>query len=137
MRLTWRDAVATVCVAAAGLLYALWLSDTEVAGMSGARAGGVAVLLLGLMASVVAVVFGVGEGLLRANKLYLLVTSLIGLAALVAGVIVLVNESEPMLGALVGTTVALWLISTIRHAMSVSGRHEPITHDSARGAIAG
>jgi hypothetical protein len=79
---------------------------------------GLIVLLLGLVASVTAVVFGVGEGLLRAPKLYLTVTSLIGLVALVAGVLVLVNESEAMLATLVGTTVALWMVSTVRHAMA-------------------
>ncbi len=72
-------------------------------------------------------VFGVGEGLFRAPKLYLAITSLIGLAALVAGIIVLVNESEIMLAVLVGTTLAPWLISTIRYAMSPTGQHEPST----------
>ena len=127
MRLTWRDTVATVCVAAAAVVYALWVAGTEIAGMSGARPVGVVVLVLGLVASVVAVVFGVGEGLLRAPKLYLAITSLIGLAALVAGIIVLVNESEPMLATLVGTTLALWLISTIRHATSPAGQRERST----------
>jgi hypothetical protein len=117
MRLTWRDWVATLCVAAAALMYAVWLSDGEVFGISGTRALGVAVLLLGLAASVTAVVFGVGEGLLQTSRLYLAVTSLIGLAALVAGIVVLVNESEAMLATLVSCTVGLWLISTVRHAM--------------------
>lgn len=123
MRLTWRDWVATVCVAAAVLMYAVWLSQEEVLGISGARTLGLIVLLLGLAASVTAVVFGVGEGLLRAPKLYLAVTSLIGLAALVAGISVLVNESEAMLAALVGTMVGLWLISTVRHAMGQERAH--------------
>lgn len=117
MRLSWRDGVATVCVAAAALLYAVWLSEEEVLGISGARALGVTVLLLGLAASVTAVVFGVGEGLLRASKLYLAIASVIGLAALVTGILVLVNESEAMLATLVASTVVLWLISTVRHAM--------------------
>ena len=122
MRLTWRDWVATVCVAAAVLMYAVWLSEEEVLGISGARALGLIVLLLGLVASFTAVVFGVGEGLLRAPKLYLAITSAIGVAALVAGIVVLVNESEAMLAALVGTTVGLWLISTVRHATGEEGR---------------
>jgi len=117
MRLTWRDGVATVCVASAALLYAVWVSEEEVLGLSGARALGVIVLLLGLAASVTAVVFGIGEGLLQASRPYLVIASLIGLAALVAGIIVLVNESEAMLATLVGATLLLWLISTVRHAM--------------------
>ncbi len=55
--------VATVCVAAAALVYPLWVAGTKIAGMSGARRVGVVVLVLGLVASVVAVVFGAGEGL--------------------------------------------------------------------------
>jgi len=134
MRLTWRDWVATVCVAAAALMYAVWLSEEEVLGISGARALGLIVLLLGLVASVTAVVFGVGEGLLRAPKLYLAITSLIGLAAFVAGILVLVNESEGMLAALVGSTVGLWLISTVRHATGEEGRREA---RAGKGSAAG
>ena len=131
MRLTWRDGVATVCVASAALLYAVWVSEEEVLGLSGARALGVIVLLLGLAASVTAVVFGIGEGLLQASRPYLVIASLIGLAALVAGIIVLVNESEAMLATLVGATLLLWLISTVRHAMGESrGRR-------TRGSFAG
>jgi hypothetical protein len=62
-----------------------------------ARLLGVIVLVLGLAASVTALVFGVGEGLFRASKLYLAIASVIGAAALVAGIIVLVSESEAML----------------------------------------
>jgi hypothetical protein len=110
--------VATAFVAAAGALYAAWLVTDDVLGMSGARALGLTVLVLGLAASVTAVVFGVGEGLLQASKIYLAIASLIGLAALVAGIAVLVNESEAMLATLVAATGVLWLVSTVRHAMS-------------------
>ena len=134
MRLTWRDGVATGCVAAAALMYMVWLSEEEVLGISGARALGLIVLLLGLAASVTAVVFGVGEGLLRAPKLYLAITSLIGVAALAAGILVLVNESEAMLAALVGTTVGLWLISTVRHA---TGEERRRAKHAIRGSTAG
>jgi hypothetical protein len=117
MRITWRDWTATVLVAAAALVYGVWWSEGEVLGMSSPRAIAVTVLVLGLIASVTAVVFGVGEGLLRANKLYLAITSLLGLLALAAGIVVLVNESEDWLAALVASTVALWLLSTVRHAI--------------------
>ena len=134
MRITWRDWTATVFVAVAALMYAMWRSEGEVLGMSSPRAIGLTVLLLGLAASVTAVVFGVGEGLFRANKLYLAITSLIGLVALVAGIVVLVNESEDWLAALVASTVVLWAISTVRHAMPSReiGRRAPTA-----GATAG
>jgi choline-glycine betaine transporter len=122
MGLSWRDGVATICVAVVGILYAVWRSESEVFGMSSARAIGLTVLLLGLAASVTAVVFGVGEGLLRASKLYLALTSLLGLVALVAGIVVLAKQSEAMLGALVASTCVLWAVSTVRHATGRQGR---------------
>jgi len=115
MRLSWRDVLATVLVLAAAALYLLWLDGTEVLGMSSARSIGIAVMVLGFVASVTAVVYGVGAGLLDAPKLYLALTSLLGLGALVAGVWVLTVENEAMLGALVAATAILWLMSTIRH----------------------
>ena len=117
MRLSWRDAVATVCVGAALILYVVWLSQDEVLGMSEPWLIGVIVLGLGLAASVTAVVFGVGEGLFRASKIYLTIASVIGLAALVAGILVVVNGSEAMLATLVASTIVLWLISTVRHGL--------------------
>jgi hypothetical protein len=120
MRLTWRDALATVFVLAAVVVYGIWLVDDEVLGTSSVRTIGLVVMLLGLASSVTAVVYGVGAGLLKAPKLYLVVSSLFGLGALVAGVLVLVDESEPMLGGLVIATALLWLMSTIRHALIVT-----------------
>ncbi|HZD79426.1 MAG TPA: hypothetical protein VE646_05245 [Actinomycetota bacterium] len=117
MRLSWRDGLATLLVGAGAILYALWLADAEVAGFSGVRPLAGLVLGLGLAASVTAVVYGVGAGLLRASKVYLTVASVIGLTALVAGTVALVGASETMLAALVASTVALWAISTARHGL--------------------
>jgi hypothetical protein len=116
MRLTWRDGLATVFVLVAAILYALWLGGIEVLGMGVQGLGGV-VLGLGVAASVTAVVYGVGAGLLKAPKVYLAIASLIGLVALAAGVITLVNASEPMFNVLVVATVALWVMATVRHAI--------------------
>lgn len=124
MRLSWRDGVATICVGAAVVLYAVWLSQDEVIGMSSPRGIGLTVLLLGLAASVTAVVFGVGEGLLHASKLYLAITSVFGLVALVAGIVVLTNENETMLDALVASTGVLWAMSTVRHVMGSRHAHD-------------
>ena len=79
---------------------------------------------LGLAASVTAVVYGVGAGLLRASKMYLTIASLMGLVALMAGVIALMNVNEAMLAALVAATVALWAMSTVRHLLATETRVE-------------
>jgi hypothetical protein len=127
MRLSWRDGLATVFVVAAVLVYALWLADVEIFGLSSTRSVGIVVMVLGLAASVTAVVYGVGAGLLKASKVYLAVTSAVGLAALVAGIAVLVNEDEPMLATLVIATAVLWLMATVRHVLIAQDRAEPRT----------
>ena len=95
--------------------YILWLSGVDVLGP---RVLAGLVFGLGLAPSVTAVVYGVGAGLLRSLKLYLAIASLIGLVALVAGVIVITNINEAMLATLVTATVVLWAISTVRHMVA-------------------
>lgn len=127
MRLTWRDGFATLFVLTAVLLYGLWLAGVAVFGLD-ARGVGAVVLGLGLAASITAVVYGVGAGLLRANKAYLVVASLIGSVALVSGVVALKDANESALGVLVAATVALWLMATIRHEVKteVPTKIEPV-----------
>jgi hypothetical protein len=105
-----------VFVGVAALMYSLWLAGIGVLGLGVRGLGGV-VLGLGVAASVTAVVYGVGAGLFQASRVYLGISSLIGLVALVAGVITLISASEPMLDVLVVATALLWLIATVRHVV--------------------
>lgn len=116
MRLTWRDSLATVFVFAGVLVYSLWLAGIEVLGISSVEVVAGVVLALGLAASVTAVVYGVGAGLLRAPATYLVPASLIGIVAFVGGIVALATGNETMLGALVIATIVLWLMATVRHA---------------------
>jgi hypothetical protein len=118
MHLSWRDGLATVFVGVGTGFYVLWLGGVEVVGP---RVLAAVVLGLGLAASVTAVVYGVGAGLLQASKLYLAAASVAGLVALVAGIMAMIDVNEPMLAVLVVATVALWLMSTIRHGMAEAG----------------
>ena len=118
MRLSWRDGLATVFVGVGAALYVLWLVGIEVVGP---RVLAGIILGLGLAASITAVVYGVGAGLLCASKVYLAIASWIGIAALVAGVMALMAVNEPMLAVLVAATVVLWLMSTVRHVISTAG----------------
>jgi hypothetical protein len=115
--MTWRDGLATAFILVAIVIYALWLAGVEVFGL-GVRGIGAIVLGLGLAASVIAVVYGVGAGLLDAHKAYLAAASVIGVLAGVVGVATLLDRSETMLGALVVATVALWAMATVRHAIT-------------------
>jgi hypothetical protein len=116
-RLTWRDGVATVLVGAGVVLYLLWLSGAEF--VEPRMLAGI-VLGLGLAASLIAVVYGVGAGLLQAPKVYLAIASLLGLVALVAGIIAVTSINETMLATLVAATFTMWLMSTVRHEVSES-----------------
>jgi hypothetical protein len=119
MHLTSRDRLATFLVAAGTLVYVLWLGVGS-QGVRGVRVVTGIVLAVGFGASASAVVPGF-EGLLHGSRLYLAITSLLGLGALVAGVAALVTGSEAMLVVLIATTVVLWAISTIRHMAASSG----------------
>lgn len=120
MRLTWRDDLATIMVGMAALLTTLSLNEIAYTTMSVRTLGGI-VFPLGIAACGIdrkemAGVYGV-DGRRRPPAVYVVTTSLLGFAALVAGVATLLSASEAMLITLVATIVALWLIATIRHAV--------------------
>lgn len=118
--LTPRDRVATLLVAVGALVYVLWLAGVGSQEVRGVRIVTGIVLAAGFVASASAVVPGF-EGLIHGSKLYLVVTSLLGLGAFVAGIAALVSGTEAMLALLVASTVVLWAISTVRHTAASSG----------------
>jgi hypothetical protein len=129
MYLLKRDIIATGLVAVAAVAYALWAVGSALPGMSSARVTGVAVLALGFAASASAVVPGFGQ-LLHGSKTYLAITSLIGLAAAVAGVQMLITSSGAGLAAVMAAMAVLWLIATVHH--SLLARTGPPQQASAR-----
>jgi len=116
MNLPKRDVIATSLVVIAGVLYLLWVTGSAPLGMSGMRATGIVILALGFAASATAVVPSFGQ-LLHGNKIYMTVTSLIGLIAFVGGVLMLVAESDAGLAVVMAAMVVLWLIATIHHSL--------------------
>lgn len=128
MRLTWRDGVATVFVGAAGGLYALWLTDIGMTGTS-TRVLGAIVFALGWLGctsnqAAMAEVFGVGARR-RAPLGYVVLASLIGAVALLAGVITIVTGSEAMLATLMIAMIVLWAMSTVRHLIAGQTSRHP------------
>jgi hypothetical protein len=129
MRLTWRDGMATLFVAAAVVVFALWRSDTAMTEMS-TRAMAVVVFALGWLACTsdakrMASVYTPGA----ADHLpmgYMVPASLLGLVALVAGIWAIAAASETMLAVLVGAMVILWLMATVRHMVEASPRHHTV-----------
>jgi hypothetical protein len=118
MNLTWRDGIATVLVAAAAVVYGLWILGA----VDGLTSQAVAVIVLGLgfLASAMAVVPGFGT-LIGGSKAYMAIASLIGVVALVSGVLTVVDGSEAPLAVLVLSTLVLWGLATVRHATSGEG----------------
>ena len=137
MRLPKRDLIATGLVGVTSIVYLLWVFDATLPGLSSTRATGVVVLILGFAASASAVVPGFA-GLLDGNRLYLATTSLIGLAALVAGVQMLLAASELALAIVMAAMVVLWLISTIHHtvlAEKITPRTAAVARDQTRPPV--
>jgi hypothetical protein len=137
MRLKWRDGLATLFVAGAAVFYALWVTGTAMPGMS-TRAAGWIVFGLGWAACTsnkneLTVMYGVGGR--RAPLPYVVIASILGAVALVAGIIALVSANEAMLATLVAAMVALWAMSTVRHAIAGETRiHDQSTRDSMQRA---
>ena len=116
MRLPTRDLLATALVGAAGVLYVLWNAGFAPVGLGSVRATGLVMLGLGFVASASAVVPSFDD-LMRGNKVYLAVTSIIGTGAFVAGLVVLLAASETALGVLVVTMIVLWVTATAHHVV--------------------
>ncbi len=119
-----RDVIATCLVAAAGVLYLLWAVGSALPGMSSARVTGAAILALGFAASASAVVPTFSQ-LLHGNKVYLVMTSLLGLAAVVAGVLMLITASGTALAALMAAMAVMWLIATVHHGVLAKSEQRP------------
>jgi hypothetical protein len=125
MRIPPKDLIASCAVGAAVALYLMWVADVTLPGMSTLRVTAMVILVLGFLASAVAVVPSFDQ-LLHGNKGYLVGTSVLGLVALVAGVVTLWSASATALGLLMAALAALWLISTTHHAMlAKDARHGP------------
>ncbi len=133
MRLPKTDIIATGLVAVAAVFYLLWAVGSTLPGMSSARVTGVAVLALGFAASASAVVPAFGQ-LLHGSRAYLVIASLIGLAAAAAGVQMLITASGAGLTVVMAAIAVLWLIATVHHSMLVraepprAGGQQPVRH---------
>jgi hypothetical protein len=125
MRLTWRDGLATLLVAAAAVLYALWAVGVLMPSVS-TRWITVIAFALGAAACTanqreMAEVYGATREGLRPPGLYIALATALGIVMLAASILAFVLASEAMLATLVAAMIALWLIATARHALT--GRH--------------
>ena len=129
MRLTIRDGLATLFVAAAALVYVPWVTGAAMTGWS-VRVTAAVVFGLGWAACLtdqkqMAAVYGATRGSPRPPAAYVVLASVIGALALVSGVIALVAGSTAMLAALAASMAALWVIATARHTLASGNGSQP------------
>jgi hypothetical protein len=135
MRLTWRDGLATLLVAVAAMLYALWAAGVIMPGVS-TRWMTVIAFAFGMAACTanqreLGEVYGATRGGARPSGLYIALATVLGIVMLVAGILAFALASTAMLATLVAAMVALWLIATGRHALT--GHHPRLrAHPAAR-----
>lgn len=126
MTLPMRDVLASVLVGLSVVIYLGMMIGIALPGLSDVTGVTVAVLVLGIAASISAVVPGFDE-LLHGSRLYLVAASLLGAVALVGGVWALLSNDATALAVLVLATVVLWGMSTARHmataAQGLASRH--------------
>ena len=117
MKLTWKDAVSTVFIAAIVVIYIAFLNATTAWLISSARGTAAAVLVLGIVGGCsMSAAAAQYQG--RQTWAYTSFASVLGATALVAGVIALITASTVALAILVVATLALWLVATVRHAIT-------------------
>jgi hypothetical protein len=126
MRLTIRDGLATVFVAAAAAVYVSWVTGAALTGWS-VRVTAAVVFALGWAACVtdqkqLAVVYGATREGPRPPAAYVVLVSAVGALALVTGVIALVTGSAALLATLAASMAGLWLIATARHSVTPGSR---------------
>lgn len=114
MRIPPRDVLATVLIGLGVVIYLAWLVDYPAPALDDPAAIAIAVLVLGIAASLSAVVPGFSE-LMHGSRPYLIVTSALGLVAFIAGVWAIYAADEFLLAIMVTCTAVLWLVSTMRH----------------------
>ena len=125
MRLTSRDGLATLLVAAAAVLYALWAVGALMPGVS-TRWMTVIAFAFGVAACTanqreLGQVYGATRESRRLSGLYIALATALGVVILAAGILAFVLASEALLATLVAAMIALWLIATGRYVLT--GRH--------------
>lgn len=128
-RLSGADLAATLYVATAATVSVLWFTGVALTDWSSRLVAGVVLGLgyLGCMTarSRMAQVYG-AQGHRRAPQAYVVVSSLLGAAALLSGVAAVIWAAEAPLVVLVAAVVALWVLATVRHLTTTpSGRPSP------------
>lgn len=118
MRLTWRDAVATLMTGGAVALYLAYRAGADVPLVTGTRPAAGAVLVLGLAACAVG---GGGQSDDEDRPRAMRWIGAFSVVPILAALVAIVARNEVALTVLVWSTAAIWLATTVRHAVSGRG----------------
>jgi hypothetical protein len=119
MRLTWKDAVATVLTGSIVTLYIAYLEGAALPLVAGPRVLAAVALVVGLAGCAVG---GTGMTTDRPANWAVRVAALLGAVAFIVGLIAMITGSHAMLATLIGVIVTLWLLATARHASTRTPR---------------
>lgn len=118
MKLTWRDAIATLAAGAIVTIYVAFLNGTSAWLISTARGTTTAVLVLGVAGgcalSRLAEAYAGAQS--RTALGFTKMATDLGMIALAAAIAGLITGGTLALAILVAAAIALWLVATVRHA---------------------
>jgi hypothetical protein len=112
MRVNAKDALATLVLAAGGAFYAWHLARPDTAFVGSLRWTSVVLFVVGVTAC------AIGARLTASGRYERFMSSLAAVPFLLM-LAVLVTDNEGVLGALAGVIAAMWLVTTVRHALGV------------------
>ena len=118
MRLTSRDLAATVLTGLVVTGYAAFLAGTDLPLIAGVRGMAAAVLVVGISGCALGGADATRPGTAGWSRRIGGVAGFLGAVALFAAITALITGSGDALAVLVGATVALWVLATLRHALT-------------------
>ena len=116
MPLTWRDALATLVVAALVVIYAVLLVNGSVGFIRDPRS----MAVVGLLSSLVLCPRGI-----KSVDVWVGGMSVLGAATLGLGLVALTTQSWTILAIFMGAIVVNWMVATLHHALSTAARQAP------------
>jgi len=124
MRLTWKDALSTLFMAAIVAVYLAFLNGTSLWLISSARGATTAVFILGIVGGCALGAVGAlyAGRQPRSARMFRAIATTLGITALAAATVGLVTGSTVALAVLVAATIALWLTATIRYAFGIPAK---------------
>lgn len=116
MRLTWKDAAATIGTAAAATVYLLFLSGTDWPIIDSVRGATTTILVLGMVTGCAMARADMFNGAWTpVKRVFAVVSITLGVVAVLAAAMALIVDAELWLTIFTIATVALWATATARH----------------------